>query len=40
MRDSDNLSNNIAQNKHSETTNNELNIVQRIAESSKEKNGA
>ena len=40
MRDRDNLSNNIAQSKHSETIKNELNIAQRMADSSKAKNGA
>lgn len=40
MRDSDNLSNNIAQNRHRETISDKLNIVQRMADSSKAKNGA
>ena len=40
MRDTDNLSNNIAQSRHKETINNKLNSVQRIVELSKAKKGA
>ena len=40
MRDNDNLSNSLAQSRHSETTNDKLTTVQRMAELSKANRGA